>query len=83
MPKQPMTDQEFMANPKEWPAWPLLPVKRSTQEGRTECGFLLPTQTDVYLDNIYALTRDWRPEGAKHIAYDSFAAIIADGWRVD
>lgn len=67
-------DREFMDTPKEWPLWPVLPL---VQHGTGQAGFLTEGKPRVYIGNIF----DNRFDNFKD--YESFDAIIADGWRVD
>ena len=79
----------MMRNPREWPYWPALPVKRLPAGGGwPECGIIVeaggpfvaggPT---VYMVNIHA-PEPITPETARH-TYPSFEALVADGWVVD
>lgn len=90
-----MTDLEMMKRPSEWPKWPFLPVKRSREEGVPEVGMLVDSQsyslvdsqsysTAVFLMDRYKLpvTKEWLKFATK-IEYESYEAIIADGWVVN
>lgn len=82
-------DLEFMRKPTKWPRWPLLPLKRPRGSGQMpECGFMVAEKgilTTVFRGYI------WDNESVKLAirsgkdskTYDSYEAIVADGWRVD
>jgi hypothetical protein len=71
-----LTDLEFMQNDMAWPQL-FLPLLRSVGDVR-ETGYLMNPVPVVRIGNIFAVkvTDEVRE-------YDSFEAIIADGWRVD
>ena len=82
-------DLEGMKNPSSWPRWPVLPVKRHTEERGIEVGILaeqdmtIPVEPVVYQTNMIGL-KTWKDVfDAPQLRYDSFEALIADGWVVD
>lgn len=82
IPEQRDREKRMMNNPLDWPMWPYLPLKRiNTHE--PSCGYILAQhgrETTVYLANIF--DRGWKgPIDFKE--YESFDAIIDDGWVVD
>ena len=75
---------EMMKRTQLWPQWPMLPVKRWT--GRDmECAVLLDVaegkKYTLYFANLYMLPDDLTT--CQQREYDSFEAIVADGWEVD
>lgn len=89
--KEKETDLKLMKDPISWYNWPILPVKRMTDNGRSpESGFLLATgKPIVYLKNIFDL-HDIGIKSVKEITekiesreYPSFECIVNDGWMVD
>lgn len=75
-------DAKFMANPFLWPNL-LLPLKRyptNNQTGgyRMETAYMVGDGPRIYYGSMFApKTTDRRQD------YDSFDAIVADGWVVD
>ncbi len=87
---QTISDVEFMRNDKRWPYWPILPLKRPDKNGLPECGFITAHRgrpTTIIIANMYddlgAKTIGELYEKYKLIEYDSFEAIVEDGWVVD
>lgn len=80
-------DLSMMKDRDSWPRWPLLPLKRSSKEAGVECGFLADdAQTTVFLGTVYELSSGPLMEAVKPLkalVYDSFEAIVRDGWTVD
>jgi hypothetical protein len=84
----PGQDLEMMQDPKEWPIWPHLPLFRYKGGHRNdkEYGFIisfgdgqmLNPKPIVWLGVIGEVKLD-RPK----IVYESFEALLADGWLVD
>lgn len=76
-------DLAMMKNPDLWPAWPILPLKN--RESAT-VGFLLEA-TDckfkIFLGNFWKLGEEGYFESLETKTFDSFEAIIAEGWHVD
>lgn len=82
MPDRSITEHmAFMADPDRWPRWPLLPVKRY-KDDTLETGYLIEMKGSkyvVYQNTIFCAD----PRTDAHFRYESFEAIVADGWRVD
>lgn len=83
-------DVKFLVEHENWPAWPVCPVKR--YDGKDKSGF--PTGGIVWVCKPTVLVVDMfvisgcNYEGAKAKAeevfeYESFDAMVADGWMVD
>ena len=75
-------DVVFLGNPDKWPAWPLCPVK-GYRNGELVCGAVCEGSLMVVEGNIFS---GWTAEtyaDAKKWQYDSFEAMVADGWEVD
>jgi hypothetical protein len=84
-----MNDVEFMKNPELWPIWPRLPLKKR----RGNLGFELAIMIEgtvsgrgigtvkpiVYFATMYEVLDSDTPRKQ----YDSFEAIVEDGWVVD
>jgi hypothetical protein len=74
-------EHEMMTHPDEWPAWPVLPLKKRGKPGET--GFLTedvmgePIKPSVRIGNIYAA------ESGPVVQYGSFEALLDAGWVVD
>lgn len=84
------SDQEFdrdeltmLEDPKRWPMYPRLPLKRHVETGLPDCGFIFCSggkpDPIVYLSNVWDHTVD---DAAKE-EYDSFEDLMAAGWKVD
>jgi hypothetical protein len=81
----------FMKNPKRWPRWPLLALKKPGNMALATPGFIIAGESPpvVYKRAIYALTgptvcdlrREIPPEPQE--PYVDHAAIFDAGWRVD
>jgi hypothetical protein len=73
-------DVLLMAKPRDWPRWPVLPLKRG-DAFPYEVGYLYADgKPAVYLGNVTdAKHHNQQPTHE----YDSFEAVYADGWRVD
>ncbi len=84
-------DLSMMKNPGKWSRYPILPIKRVNKSGgMPEFGLLLPIKNPVvYLVNMWDLgdlgikTVADIMSKVKSISYDSFEAILDDGWVVD
>ena len=80
------TDLEFMKSPVEWSLWPMLPVKRCTKErNEPECGFMMAEgKPKVYLMNQLQFLMEHKLRSEVPVQeYESFDALVADGWIVD
>lgn len=82
--------QKMMESPADWPRWPVLPVKRRSQDpdnpGLPEVGIMTPGSWNVYRMNMLqlqtgSLTEQLRATDA--IEYPDVLAVLDDGWRVD
>ena len=89
--KQKEEDVKLMKDPLSWYRWPILPVKKISDDGgRPEFGFLLAIgKPIVYLRNMYDLM-DLGVTTVKEIMekiegkeYPSFDSVVDDGWIVD
>ena len=79
-------DLAFMNTPEEWPCWPVLPLKKTGASwGNPKgLGFMVGGLGATVFVGFMFIGPDWSPGLHKDkITYDSFEAIIADGWRVD
>ena len=82
-------DKKMMSDPKTWPNWPTLPVKRYVEHDM-ESGFMIAIKgklTTVFITNPWSV---WSGETSIKKAlngpkkeYGSVDEIIADGWIVD
>jgi hypothetical protein len=81
-------DLAMMSDPRLWPRWPWLPMKRHGKDG-LECATL---HADAYADKpnvLYTITlyeiKTYfpTPEMPKTKEYPNFAAMLQDGWEVD
>lgn len=88
--------EEMIKHPDRWPAWPVLPLKRSRRGGTgwPEDGFLLDERlggelkfpATLYHGNIFRLggpDHEKYLEDLKKEEFASAGAIIAAGWGVD
>lgn len=89
--KEKEEDLKLMKDPTSWAVWPILPVKKISDNGdMPEFGFLLATgKPVVYLKNMFDL-QDLGIRTVKEISekvegkeYPNFEDIIRDGWIVD
>lgn len=82
-----LSDIEVMQTPEEWPHRVVLPLKRysKTPGAFPDSGFITnKTGCRVFLENIFSISLGETPlELVKSKQYDSFEAILADGWMVD
>ena len=78
---------DMMASPGRWPCWPWLPLKRRSGQVWPECGLLRAVNdklTEVVLGvNMWDGDLKAAVENAEKRMYDSFEAIVNDGWEVD
>ena len=88
-PEELKKDLEGMKNPDIWPQWPVLPVKRHSDEKGIEVGLIVekdmksPVESIVYLNNMFSL-KSWEDlDKMPNLKYESFEALQADGWVVD
>jgi hypothetical protein len=84
--KKPLTDEQFIHNPSEWPRWPLLPLFRKTS-AKPNSGFMYAGEdTRVYLGNVWELAeRKPQPpslESLEQINYNTLAELLRE-WRID
>lgn len=73
----------MMYSPDDWPRWPALPLKRSRKNSFPEIGFILESKDQpyrVYLGSIYG---ESSLQDHSYMDYDSYEAIVEDGWIVD
>jgi hypothetical protein len=73
-------DIEMMKTPDDWPAWPLLPLKRPNKAYGTSFAYMFAEgKPRIYRGSM------WKPDPTKDpcVEFDSFEAIAADGWMVD
>ena len=72
-------DKAMMLSPDKWPRWPVLPLKRSTNRGFPETGFITEGKWIVYLTNL------WEPNfsDCEKIGYADVDGLLSDGWVVD
>jgi hypothetical protein len=86
-------DLKIMQNPELWPGWPCLPVVRRGRPGSPQIGILIASNLPTLLEDVNlfgiaegstlgGLMKETAKEG-KLKQFDSFEAIIADGWEVD
>lgn len=78
-------DIAMMKAPDNWPQWPILPLKR-VRGSDLEVGVLVNgafegphTEATVYLSSMNRVITVETPT----IKYDSFEALVADGWMID
>lgn len=87
--KQSNVDIEFVRNPKNWPLFPILPVKRPSLNGTgwPELGFMVANgESTVFIGDIHEL--HFGPLGPQLEEmdirrYDSLECLFSDGWMVD
>lgn len=83
-------------SPVNWPVYPFLPLSRDQGDEFPELGLLydasgvsgnLEHQTTVFLLNLFDIAEFFPCEQMlfkqKQIRYETLAAILDDGWRVD
>jgi hypothetical protein len=90
-------DKQMIKNPKDWPQWPILPIKRSghfsdpdnmgfgliTPDYPTVVIHLLLFQVDKINLVIHQLAHDGEITGAKTTQYQDIDGLLDDGWTVD
>jgi hypothetical protein len=77
---------KFMQSPDEWPAWPVLPVKKAVAMHNPILGVMIEreggVQPTVYLVNMYQLAN--KPLNTiPSETYTDFEGVYDAGWRVD
>ena len=87
------TDRErnlnMMKSPDDWPVWPYLPLKRKVEGRPPLISFLYYDDEDgpypiLYGCSIYAVQDNDPPlHLCPRTGYDSFEAILDEGWEVD
>lgn len=79
-------DLSFMQTSDNWPRYPILPIKRKNNDiGFWDCAILFADgRPIVYHCNMFQLAdKTLTLESCKKNTYDSFEALVADGWIVD
>lgn len=75
----------MIRTPDDWPLWPVLPMKRRSQDGTwPEMGFIVDhrgTET-IWLGTIYEINTILKADGPKKV-YESAEDLVADSWIVD
>lgn len=75
----------YLKNGNQWPRWPVCPVKKYDTQNKLVIGIVadLPDNVCVRELNIF---EGWTPEeyesAVKH-SYNSYEALVADGWEID
>ena len=84
------THYKRMMNPDAWPAWPLCPLKKQVPKTEDRMGYIVGVLYDtslvdgepvVYLTNMFTFNAAQRDH--EKLTYDSFSALLDDGWYVD
>ena len=84
------THYKRMMNPDAWPAWPLCPLKKQVPKTEDRMGYIVGVLYDtslvdgepvVYLTNMFTFNAAQRDH--EQLTYDSFSALLDDGWYVD
>lgn len=83
-----MDDLRMMVEEKDWPAWPVLPLKKKHRgPGLPELGVLVAGNgSKVYLGDMYEVRRRVLAGGVadvKCVEFENFGAIASAGWMVD
>jgi hypothetical protein len=74
---------QLMQNPRKWPMFPFLPLKRNSSE---ELGILLAFDTKiiVYLINLSNIPPSLEKlKESPQLKYDSYLHLWDDNWRID
>jgi hypothetical protein len=79
-----ISDKGFILDPNQWPSWPFLPLKRSTDHW-PETGFMMEGKFTIYVLNMFSLSSMNEVEFAncKKYEYPNVDALLADRWIVD
>lgn len=81
-------DIGMMQDPNDWPAWPLLPLKRHTPDDPLDCGFIAELVMDVAIEPvvyhglIFEAAEVMRDE-SRWLRYATWDELYDAGWRVD
>lgn len=84
-----LPDVEFLQKPSLWPYYPACPIKRQSGSPMPECAVIFNVkgnETTVILANMFEIpSMSFREIYDKYPVkkYDSFQAIIDDGWECD
>ncbi len=82
-----MTDAEFVRAPREWPRWPLLPLKRYV-DSQLELGFMVADEELTVYHGSFMNVADGVKTVGQLIAgrtvskYETVEALLRD-WRID
>lgn len=84
-------DLALLMDQMSWPRWPLMPLKRYPSRSKSQGNWpdfaVALADTDerkptILLDaSLFGDPEDWKKCEKKE--YDSWEAVVADGWRVD
>lgn len=88
IPKEPIRSLQFMTDEKQWPRWPICPLKRPerTPTGGlgSECGCLVAGHgATVFQVTMFAFPSQIPFARLPQTKYVDFNAVIDDGWMVD
>jgi hypothetical protein len=74
-----------LSDPATWPLRPLLPLSRGEGDAwDKELGFLVAAGGPVvYRGSIFDIPSGLSLSGFRSTEYETFDAILADGWKVD
>lgn len=83
-------DSNFLRQHEKWPCFPICPVKcydGKDKRGFPTCGIVWAGKPTVLVVDMFMIS-GCNYEGAKEkaeevIEYESFDAMVADGWMVD
>lgn len=76
-------ERTMLRNEDMWPKWPVLPLKRYRGQGAMEPGCLYSGQGPVvFLTSMYKLSSA-ALSNMPMVSYESYDALMADGWQVD
>jgi hypothetical protein len=82
--------KRMMADPGDWPRWPILPLKRTSPQGvGLECAIMVAWEehlTTVFFADMFDLPGGTFKEvfgSLPQKKYTDYDAILDDGWMVD
>ena len=75
-----------LRNEDKWVHWPVQTMRRDKHPNDWDCGLVIAGRTTVFEKNLFDLKSGLiapQVEDSPHKDYESYEAMLADGWEVD
>jgi hypothetical protein len=85
-PEQRAEELAFMQDENQWPKWPYLPMKQSQKHGPPNVGYMVAGNVPtIHKENVWTFgrTSTAAPMNSNKVVYQSYEAILDDGWEID